>query len=314
MSVTRTEAIKAFLTFRAPKDLADLYEENMEVQVNVRQGDGEEVEGETGKGVRFKAYRDPHTGDTWKSFRIPWANGEYEDNALHYSLDAHAECIGLSGWDYQARCSRWVGFDFDSLVGHKKGLTDEQLRAITEAVSKVEWVTTRRSRSGRGIHLYVFLDPAPETDNRHEHSALARAVLMRLSAASGVDLSTSVDVLGCMLWVWHREVKGNGLSLIKQGTALATIPENWRDQLPVAVGKAARGTTSLGDLVDDLVGLTRQVVLDAEHKRLLRWFEAATGRGACWWWDSDRQMLVCHTQTLAVAHKELQCKIGRAHV
>ncbi len=42
----RTEAIKNFLTAATHPDLADLYYDGMEVQVNVAQDAGERVEGE----------------------------------------------------------------------------------------------------------------------------------------------------------------------------------------------------------------------------------------------------------------------------
>lgn len=306
MTVTRTEALEAFLQNRTTADLGALYDAAMEVQVMVHGADDEKFEDVTADGRRFRGYRDALTGEVWKDFRIPHSDGTYEDQPMTFALDTRAEAIGLTGWDWQAGVSRWVGFDFDSLVGHKKGLTDAQLQQIVEQVSTIPWVTVRRSRSGRGIHLYVFLDPAVETANRAEHAALARAILQCMSAACGGDLKGSVDVLGCVLWVWHREVKAGGLSLIKQGVPLEQVPENWRDHLSVTRDKAMR---SSGDpILDDLIGLTRQVPLDAEHKRLLAWFSVASTKGANWWWDADRHMLVCHTSDLKVAHGELKLR------
>jgi hypothetical protein len=299
---TKTEAVKAFLLAHAPRDLANLYDEAMELQVNVVPS-GEPVEGDH-DGVKWRGWTDGL--HTWKPFRIPWGNGNFEDGPLSFDLAEKAEAIGMTGWDWQAQVSRWVGFDFDSLVGHQKGLTEDELAGIVDAVSNVDWVTVRRSRSGRGLHLYVFLDPPIETSSREEHAALARAVLNLLSAHSGMNLQASVDKLGCVLWVWHRVVKAGGLALIKAGRPLDRVPDNWRSHLPVVQGRSTRASGVGGD-VDDLVGLTRQVPLDAEHRRLLQWF-TAQGDAVLWWWDGDRHMLVCHTADLKRAHQELACK------
>ena len=41
----------------------------------------------------------------------------------------------MTGWDWQARRSRWVAFDFDSLTGHAKGvgISDEELEKVRQA-------------------------------------------------------------------------------------------------------------------------------------------------------------------------------------
>ena len=43
---SRAEAVKAFLCFKTHFDLASLYNQNMECQVNVAQDNGERIEGE----------------------------------------------------------------------------------------------------------------------------------------------------------------------------------------------------------------------------------------------------------------------------
>lgn len=298
---TRTQAIKAYLMAHAPRDLAELYDEAMEVQVNVLPGDGEVVEG-VHNGVRWKGYQDPSTGELWKEFRIPWASMEYEDSTLNFDLSRHADAIGMTGWDWQAKVTRWVGFDFDSIIGHQKGLSDEELAAVAERCSQVPWVTVRKSKSGRGLHLYVFLAEPVETVSREEHAAVARAILNLMSAYSGMNLMSAVDKLGCNLWVWHHNTKPGGLALVKKGVDLEEVPANWRNHLPVTSGKATRCVSPLGDDIEELVGKQRLVGLDSEHRRLLSWFGT---QPAEWWWDGDRHMLVCHTSDLKKAHTEL---------
>jgi hypothetical protein len=301
---TKTEAVKAYLMAFAPPDLAALYDEAMEVQVNVIPGEAEEaVEGEH-NGVRWKGWQ--RDGQLWKEFRIPWGNFTFTDSQLGFDLSAHAEAIGMTGWDWQAKVSRWVGFDFDSLVGHQKGLSDEELAAVAERCTQVPWVTVRKSKSGKGLHLYVFLASPEATEDRVEHAALARAVLNLLSAATGLDLASSVDKLGCNLWVWHRDTRPGGLTLVKRGDELDEVPPNWKNHLPVVRGVRARADSPLGEEVDGLVGKQRLVGLDAEHRRLIAWFGQA--KNAEWWWDGDRHMLVCHTSDLKLAHSELRLK------
>lgn len=305
---TKTEAIKAFLMDRAQApDLSALYDEAMEVQVNVLPGDGEPIEGTSAQGHRWKGWQDKATGEVWKEFRVPWANFEYEDSPMTFDLSAHVECIGLTGWDWQAKVSRWVGFDFDSITGHQKGLTDDELSAIAERCTQVPWVTVRRSKSGKGLHLYVFLATPEPTEDRDEHSALARAVLNELSALTGLGLNSQVDgAERCNLWIWHHDQKPGGLALVKQGSELEEAPRHWRNHLPVVKGKATRCVSAVGDDPEELVGKQRLVGLDAEHRRLLQWF--ASQDNAEHWWDGDRHMLVCHTADLKKAHRDLGLK------
>jgi hypothetical protein len=80
--ITRTEVIKNFLLAKARPDLAQLYDYDMEVQVNVAQDNGERVEGDF-KGKLWQGWTDGE--ETWKPFRIPYkANSEpeYEDRPL----------------------------------------------------------------------------------------------------------------------------------------------------------------------------------------------------------------------------------------
>ena len=119
--VQKTEAIKNILLNLTHPDLAALYNFNMECQVNVAQDGGERIEGEF-KGKRWHGWTDSFT--TWKSFRIPWNAAHepsFEDSPLKFSLEKHAEGIGMTGWDWKNRESKWVAFDFDSIVATRKG-------------------------------------------------------------------------------------------------------------------------------------------------------------------------------------------------
>ena len=194
---TRTEAIKKFLVASTNSDLANLYNHDMECQVNVAQDGGERVESEF-HGRPWQGWTDGMS--TWKSFRIPYGAGKeasYEDKEMSYALENHVEAIGMTGWDWKHKKSLWVAYDFDAITGHSdkhaKKLTVEQIQQVRDTLQGVDWVTIRKSTSGSGLHVYVFLVPVG-TENHHEHAALARSILGMLSAVTGFDFHSKVDI------------------------------------------------------------------------------------------------------------------------
>src|SRR4051812_3834804 len=99
--IIKTESIKAFLNAFAPKDLADLYNHDMEIQVTVAKDNGERITGDF-KGKQWHAYTDGI--QTWKPIRIPVngnTNPEFTDSPMSYDLKDHAEGIGMTGWDWK---------------------------------------------------------------------------------------------------------------------------------------------------------------------------------------------------------------------
>jgi hypothetical protein len=317
VGVTKSEAVKNFLRMNTHPDLAGLYNASMECQVSVAQDDGDKIEKEF-KGRRYPAYSDGRT--EWASFRIPRnANSEPEDNdgPISYDLARHAEGIGMTGWNWRERVSKYIGFDFDSIAGHAEShrgrLTDEELSEVKQKAMEIPWVTVRKSTGGNGIHLYVFL-PDVATQNHTEHSALARAVLGQMSGAIGFDFKGKVDAVGGILWVYHRKMHGtDGLTLLKQGEVLTDIPPDWRDRLPVDSGIRRRTMPQLlavtdnrsdnDRLFDELTGL--EVPLDDDHQRLIGWLRE---QRAPYSWHPDKQMLVTHTFWLKEAHRALGLK------
>jgi len=326
MNPMRTEAIKRFLMLKTHADLASLYNHDMEVQVNVARDGGKRIEQGEFKGREWNAFTDGNT--IWKPFRIPLqANSDpiYNDSPMTFPLELHAEGIGMTGWDWKNRVSRWVAFDFDAIMGHSdkhsKKLDDRELAEVQQAVANVPFVTLRKSTSGKGLHLYVFLDPV-STANHNEHAALARAILSMLSGLTGFDFSNKVDVCGGNMWVWHRKmyfkgaddkpVQGDGLKLIKQGAILTSIPANWRDHVNVVSRKARKSVPSFvydldandpDRLFGELTGQRTRITLDPEHRGLIDYL---ANNGCVWWWDADNHMLVTHTIHLREAHRELR--------
>jgi len=290
----------------------------MEVQVLVAQDDGERIDGEY-QGRKWHGWTDG-SGQVWKPFRIPYnagTNPEYVDSKINFDLDAHAEGIGMTGWDWTEKCSRWVAFDFDAITGHSERhsakLSIEQLHEVENKAKEIPWITVRRSAGGKGLHLYVFLDPVVDTSNHHEHSALARSILGTMSAITGFDFDSKVDICGSNMWVWHRKMQMySGLNLIKTGEPLQHVPPNWRDHLDVVRGKSRRNLPAFIkesgvdlDIFDQLCGTQSTVPLDDDHKKLVAYLHENESFA---WWDGDRHMLVCHTYDIAKAHDELQLK------
>ena len=296
----KTQAIKNFLLSQ-PYPLGKLYNENMEVQVNVSTDEGEPVKGDTSEGFRWQGFTDGI--QTWKHFRIPWrANTEptYEDSSINFDLSKHANAIGMTGWDYKNKKSRWVGFDFDSLIGHKQGLHQDELTEIKRRLSDCNFVTIFNSTSGTGLHIYVFIDSDITVNTHTEHAAVARSVLAKISALTGLQLESKVDTLGGNMWVWHKKAKGDSYKLLKQGDILSEIPINWKEYLNVVTHKKKDVTN-----IDDIVASQLRLELDEDHIKLLRWFESSN---ALWWVDDSKQMLVCHTYELKRAHRDLNFK------
>ena len=305
----RTEAIKEFLK-NTSSPIAQLYTPEMEVQINVAKDEGKRIRGVV-KGKTWRGWQNPETGETWKSFRIPWnadTEPEYVDTEIKFDLAKHVEGVGMTGWDWKNKQSLWVGFDFDSIAGHKEGLNIETLELLERKTAEIKWVTLLRSTSGKGIHLYLFFDKPFPTKNHTEHAAIARSLLSILTVETGFNFATNVDTCGGILWCYHRKQEGTeGLTYIKKGIDFPTdkIPKNWREHISVC--NRSKKKTHSGNLkIESLSSALRSLYLDAEHQKVLKWFNTSADRD--WWWDTDYNMLVCHTLDLKKCHSELKLR------
>ncbi len=307
----RTQAIKKFLTEKSQNncpDLVELYSHDMEVQVNVAQDYGV---------LKSQEYRGPqslcYTNDleTWFPFRIPKnasSDPSYTDTPMSYDLAEHVESIGMTGWNWFEKRSIFVGYDFDSIIGHHDGLTPTELEEVRQRASEIPWVTVRKSTSGSGIHLYVFLDLDITVNNHDEHAAIARAVLGKMSQAAGYNFYSKLDVCGHVLWCYHRKMEEtDGLTLLKKGIKLKEIPNNWAEHINVIRKRATRtslpikGSSETKEAFNNIISERRQVHLDEGHQRIIKELEKY---GRCMW-DGDRHLLVTHTYTLKQVHESL---------
>jgi hypothetical protein len=305
----KIEAIQKFLKFQT-SPLTKLYNPNMEIQVNVAKDSGKRIKG-TFQGKTWRGFQDPVTNEIWKSFRIPWnsnGNAEYIDTELKFDLASHVEGIGMTGWDWVNKQSLWVGYDFDSVTNHKEGMTNEELEELKIKTGEVEWVTLFRSTSGKGIHLYLFFDKPFSTQNHSEHAALARSLLSILTVEIGFNFFASVDTCGNILWCYHRKQEGtNGLTCIKEGNkfSIKNIPSNWKDHIGV-INRTKKKTHSGNRDIENLSSSIKNLLIDNEHQNILKWFNHNSKMD--WWWDTDYNMLVCHTYDLRDCYKELNLR------
>lgn len=280
----------------------------MEVQVNVAPDGGTRIN-DIYMGRHWVGWRG-EDGSLWKSFRVPLNADtlpQYADKQITFDLAEHVDGIGMTGWDWEHQQSLWVGFDFDSIANHKAGLDPEQLTKLLNIVLELPYATVVKSTSGKGYHVYIHLDKPVTTTTHTEHAALARSILSYIVMETGHDFKADVDACGGVLWVYHRKQEGtDGLSLLKEGIPFDTskIPPNWRDHI-VVTSKRQKKVTLRQD-VSELSTALNTTRLDEDHNKLLKWFTDNAKRE--YWWDSDYNMLVCHTLDLVTAHKELSLK------
>lgn len=300
-----TEAIVAFLQARRTehpgRDLLDRYLVHataLETQVNVAAGDSEPVAGK-------RATWDTGTYQYW-NLRIPknaYGEPEFKDYKLNWPLDPHVEGIGSTGWHWQGRKSLWVGFDFDAITGHAKGVgvTPEKLAEVQRAAENLPYIEVRKSTGGKGIHLYVMLDSIP-TANHSEHSALARCILGMMAAEAGFDFSRQIDCCGSIMWLWHRKLthENQGLALLKPAHKILGIddlPANWRDHVEVVSHHRTKVRVSglnedEQDPFDALASAMRRIPLDQTHKDII---DELSRSGFSTVWVQDHHLLQTHT-------------------
>jgi hypothetical protein len=287
------------------KDILCLYNMNMEVQVFVSPNGAEAVEGRRNTWAK--------DGQTFWHIRVPKdANSEpyWEDKPLDWALSHHALAVGMTGWDWANRRSRWVAFDFDAITGHAPGVgvTDEKLQQVREAATSIPWVQTRKSTRGGGIHLYVFMDDAGvPTENHTIHQALGRCILAKMSQEAGFNFASAIDACGGNMWVWHRDAnqKNEGLSIVHDATTTISqtdLPTNWRDHVDVVTRKRTkikiRGIPDSEDESFDTMASSRNIIsLDEGHKETIQ--KLSEECGATTIWVPEYNLLQTHTCAFA---------------
>jgi hypothetical protein len=185
--------------------------------------------------------------------------------------------------------SEWVGFDFDSNIGHSKGLNSIELEEIIEHAKKIPWVTIKRSKSGKGIHFYIPIENSPKITDRKEHCLFAKSILSMLSAFLGFDFGSLVDTSGTILWIYHIKQGKKAFETISQAKeSLSEWPKNWKNY---KIEKEVKG-----------LGVSLQnIFLSEEHKSVIKNVKGC-------WWDAENNLLVSHTFNLKETHTSLSLR------
>lgn len=135
-------------------------------------------------------------------------------------LSKRVSLVGTSGWDYQAKVTRFIILDFDA-IDHAAGHSDEIIDRIVAAARHLGWVWVRRSKGGRGIHVIVALSVPMPAGTGTEHQANARAIVDRMQSDSGFDFRRFVDCVGVIGYIWAKEIRPNGFEVLVEPTSLA---------------------------------------------------------------------------------------------
>jgi hypothetical protein len=292
-----------------PTDLAGRYYAGLETQVNVQQT-GEQATDKNGRLTPM--FTDG--ASTWYNYRIDSA----EDAAKRqtYDLAKYYDSIGISGYDPVRGVAIGAGFDFDSLVGHKAGLSQDRLDALLDALRRLPYVEVRRSTGGSGYHIWVWFDPEalPQVDNRAEHKALARAVLHQMCEETGHDFEADIDCCGSILWICARRAtpENQGLSLVREAESpLTDYPRNWREHLEVVKGKRRRTklhpclTDEEADAIDDAYRDRPRTPLGTAHRRFIDQLHEV-GYDAVW--NQDLGCLNTHTYGIKLVKERFGLK------
>lgn len=323
-----TDAISKLLHMKTHDNLAEMYHEGMECQINVKNmGQKKSEEG---------AYFEDDAGNKWYNIRIPKhadTKPEFDlDRQVAFDLERYTLGIGLTGWNWKDLKSVFCIYDFDTIIGHSDAhtakISDEEMERVREAASNIPWVTTRKSTGGKGLHLHIEF-PIPEseddklfmkTHNHTEHAALARALLGQMSALADYDFSAAVDICGGNTWFCHSKMAqsdGLGLTTIKHAERpidVQEIPKNWRDHIKVTAGKSMKAIpesvmkAGLEDQYTQMVSGRKFIELDTKHKDL---FKFLTDNGLYWHWEGeDVRRLVTHTRHLKQAYQRMVYSSG----
>ncbi len=291
-----TDYLAKFLSDQNPADLIGrVLAQPSEIQVQIRQDIGQPVEDTRSR---------THDGFTFHNIRYPSnaaTTPDWSDRGINYPLSSYADRIGSTGFTKLG--SRWVGFDFDTIAGHKhgRGLSDDKLALVADL--KTDYVEVRRSTGGKGIHLYVMLEGF-DAANHTEHAAIGRAILCKLKHDTGFDFNTAVDTCGGNLWFWTREPKEDSFRLIKPASKTLTptdVPD-WRSHLDVVSKK--RNKVFIEGLDERYAQQQPPVTCDEEHTRII---EAIRKTHPCYWVE-DHNCYHTHTAGLKAAHTALELR------
>lgn len=272
-------------------------------------------------------FEDLETGEKWGPLRWPrnaYSVPEGIDPVLTYDIMKRVKAIGTTWWDWRNRQTIRLGFDIDSVIGHAPGVGVDKETIEQFSAFDIPYLTILRSTRGLGRHIYIeFGEPFPVTQNHHEHAAIARALLPRLTRDArkqgfNVDFEAEKDVCGGVMWIHHVNAtnENHGYEMIKPATGFLTaedVPVNWRDHLSVVTGSRSKvlvkgwtpGGETSGDELDDMSNANTKIALDEQHEKVL---DALEDTGYTVMWVDDHHLCQTHTCALKDVHERLELK------
>jgi hypothetical protein len=290
-----SDAINKFLAKQTSPHAAH-YHSGLELQIDPV--DAATVE-RSGIGVYVFPIRIPKNGST-----SPYDN----DRDMPYPLEM-VDRLGTSGWNWRKKTSEFVVFDFDSGQGHNAGLSDEELQEVQQAAANLPYVQVHRSKGGKGLHFYVFLEEVSDVLVRKDHRLVSLVVIAQMSRDADFDFSKRSDCEGVIAWLWSRDAASNGFALVKKATEKLTLSSDWRERGLAAQRKtsARRNGKQLDSMLADFTAAYDDVQLDDQHEAIIDWL-CANG-WVCVIEDyNGTPLLRTHTAGLKAAHQALKLR------
>ncbi len=309
---TKRDGFAAFLNKRIAESpyLIPKWSPNLETQIFVH-------EGSTPVGDQENVWTDGE--QVWGHHRWPHKAGTapyYKDEPLTFSPGQHTSRIGSTWWDWVNKRSVAVTFDIDVTGGSHAASTnmvdENRLAEIVEALKGVGYITMVRSTGGKGVHGYAFFNPAdmPVTNNHHEHTAVGKAVVAKMSHDSGIDFvgDKIIDVKGVVSWFWADSSPADhpGFTLIHEARYQLTNADlpDWRAaelSSPNAPIKIEGFTDTGAKVVETIDGEFEVHELDETHKEILKELE---DMGWSFTWIDKFNQARTHTSALKALHEK----------
>jgi hypothetical protein len=230
-------------------------------------------------GLEYQLWLDGHP------VRIPAdRNGEprfYGELIRVEQLRRRLGLVGTTGWNYVRRMTLFIGLDYDA-KDHDAGHVEEVLNAVIEAARRLGYAWVRRSKGGRGFHVFVVLSVPLRAMTGEEHQRNARAIVDRMCQDADFDFRKHLDCSGvvCFFWAPREELSANAFEVLVEPTCSTPAIE-------VAAAEEAEPLDwPKGELTD-------------QHKQDIETMRAA---GFAANWDGER--LLTHSKAFEVLYRD----------
>ena len=130
--------------------------------------------------------------------------------------------IGQSGWDYVNKQVTYVPLDIDLVDDHEStGTTADELEQLAAGLSAIPCCEVRRSTSGGGLHVVVYLAVPILAETRQGYTATIDRVIELLDQQWGLSLRDKIDTTAAgrgVLWLWAPQLNERSFELLSPAT------------------------------------------------------------------------------------------------